>query len=355
MFEVTTGLDVVDAADGVLSLREAIALAAAAQGPDTIFFAPFLEQITVDSTLQITDPELSINGADQSLGADALLPGVTLFNNHSGTLFHVLPSADLTLRSVEVRSIPIEGADGATATATDADGNGLDGGDGENATLVLAEGRFLTRNSAFIDITLQGGDGGNGGDGLDGVANPDPGADGAPGGDGGKGGKGGRAVLIDFAGSDAGGASGGYASIALIDIIAIGGNGGDGGDGGNGANGTDGGDGVIGQDGGDAGGNGFNGLPSEGGDALLVRYGPEADFFIQFELAIDGDVVVAGANGADGDAGEVGSPGVGGDGFFGSNGEDGAPAERSILVQFIGTPIADRDAFSDGSPGFLRA
>src|SRR4051795_13210576 len=63
IFTVTTASDVVDAGDGVLSLREAVAQANATATIDTINFASFIE----GETLTLTQGELQIT---QDVGID---------------------------------------------------------------------------------------------------------------------------------------------------------------------------------------------------------------------------------------------------------------------------------------------
>ncbi len=75
-FQVTTLADVVDASDGVLSLREAVAQANSAPGRDTITFAPSLQggTILLDralGTIRITG-DLTIDGDAQNRGAGGI-------------------------------------------------------------------------------------------------------------------------------------------------------------------------------------------------------------------------------------------------------------------------------------------
>jgi CSLREA domain-containing protein len=59
IFTVTTAADAVDASDGVLSLREAVQQANAAEGADDIRFAAILET----QTLTLTQGQLTLTGA----------------------------------------------------------------------------------------------------------------------------------------------------------------------------------------------------------------------------------------------------------------------------------------------------
>lgn len=60
LFQVTTGLDVIDDGDGLLSLREAIIGANDAPGKDVITFAPNVDTVTLDSSLPPITESLSV-------------------------------------------------------------------------------------------------------------------------------------------------------------------------------------------------------------------------------------------------------------------------------------------------------
>src|SRR3954454_15430088 len=79
---VATASDVVDAGDGVLSLREAVAQANLTSAADTIQFAPSLE----GETLTLTQGELQLT-QDTTVDGDADNNGsrVTLSGGWSGT------------------------------------------------------------------------------------------------------------------------------------------------------------------------------------------------------------------------------------------------------------------------------
>ena len=83
VFQVTTLADTIDAADGVLSLREGIEAANARPGADTITFASSLAGETIvfedDAVLAIAD-DLTIDGSPADGGADA----ITLTNGEYG-------------------------------------------------------------------------------------------------------------------------------------------------------------------------------------------------------------------------------------------------------------------------------
>jgi len=87
-FEVTTLRDVVDANDGVLSLREAVALANDSRGLDTITFAPSLRGGTIlmdwsRGPVDINDP-LVIDGDPNNGGASGIIISRGIIISSSG-------------------------------------------------------------------------------------------------------------------------------------------------------------------------------------------------------------------------------------------------------------------------------
>jgi hypothetical protein len=134
-FTVTTAADVVDAADGVLSLREAVAQANATSAVDTIVFGSQVQARAVALTqghVQITG-DLTIQGAyggtqviqgdgsdrlfDVAAGATARLANLTLTGGRAAFGAGLTSSGTLTLSACTVRD--------NTATATDQGGGGL--------------------------------------------------------------------------------------------------------------------------------------------------------------------------------------------------------------------------------------
>jgi len=97
---VTTQADVVDAGDGQLSLREAVAQANATASANTIVFAANIEGLTLTLTLGelLVTQDLTIDGDQDNNGI-----AVSIDGNHNGRILHITGSgtevalADLTL------------------------------------------------------------------------------------------------------------------------------------------------------------------------------------------------------------------------------------------------------------------
>jgi predicted outer membrane repeat protein len=107
---VTTGLDIVDAYDGLTSLREAVAYANTHPGDDTVSFAPALSGQTIELSLG----ELSLTDTTGSttivgLGTDLL----TIDGNHLSRVFNVATGV-----TVEVSGLTI-------TAGSDSDGGGI--------------------------------------------------------------------------------------------------------------------------------------------------------------------------------------------------------------------------------------
>jgi len=96
-FTVTTALDVVNASDGVTSLREAVALANANAGSDTIVFDASL----AGATLVLTAGQLSLTGPTviNGLGMGQL----TISGNDASRIFTVAANAPVTITDLTIR------------------------------------------------------------------------------------------------------------------------------------------------------------------------------------------------------------------------------------------------------------
>src|SRR4051812_11045879 len=123
---VTTAGDVVDAGDGVLSLREAVAQSNARATADTINFASFIE----GQTLTLSQGELQIT-QDVSIDGDADNNGsrVTLSGGDASRILNIVGTAtDVSLRDLALtHGSPSSFDDGNGGVD---DGNGGGGGVG---------------------------------------------------------------------------------------------------------------------------------------------------------------------------------------------------------------------------------
>lgn len=348
IFIVTTGNDVVDPDDGLLSLREAVAQAGTSPGPDTIVFGPGFGIVTLQTALEIGDAAgLSIIGDRDNDGLSDIIVFGT--GGHHAT---ILEGAKVTLVGLDLVSGAASGKSGANG-ANGADGqqgvldpaapgqghpgtDGTGGGNGINGENVAGSidnfGDLTLIRVGFGGNGAAGGAGGNGGgggfgglgtagqNGADGISAMDElddptqkdgkaGLRGGDGGNGGTGGDGGR-------GGDAAGAILNRDSgvLTLVDVafggrltsgtiagknVANAGNGGNGGFGGGGGNGGAGGE------GGDA---GSDGRLLSFGDYLIP---PNTSIPLQWGLTLFGE---AGGGGRGGDGGDRGIGGRNGDG-----------------------------------------
>ncbi|MFO1037745.1 MAG: hypothetical protein U1E45_12930 [Geminicoccaceae bacterium] len=103
-FTVTTAADVVNASDGKLSLREAVAQANATAGADTIVFSSAIE--SAGATLTLSQGELAVT-SDITIDGDSNDDGFTveLSTNFQGRVFHATGAAtDLVLRDLVISS-----------------------------------------------------------------------------------------------------------------------------------------------------------------------------------------------------------------------------------------------------------
>ena len=155
---MTTASDVVDANDGVTSLREAVAYANSNSGADTIRFAANLAGQTITLTngeLQLTDTTgtTTITG----LGADQL----TISGNNASRVFNVAPNASVAISGVTITDGYDASAGGGicntgvlTITNSILSGNSTDGVGGgiynTYGTLTLTNS-ILSANSATYD------------------------------------------------------------------------------------------------------------------------------------------------------------------------------------------------------------
>ncbi|MBW6399512.1 hypothetical protein KPL78_16765 [Roseomonas sp. HJA6] len=354
VFTVTTNADVVNANDGVLSLREAITQANASAVADTITFSASVATSLFVSVGTFANPAgfeikaaggaLTINGdVDDDGQADIAL------NNGFGTKFTINQGANLTLVGVDFvngnsQATPAEGGAnqgrGADSTvpagpATIAGGYAVDL-DGDN----ILDGNEKDRALAYfgqdaLDNTPAG-DGAAGGAGAKGedrggaivnagtltlirVGFGDNNAEGGRGGTGGQGGAGGFTF----------GGRAGIDGHVITDLIFFNNQKhplwvepGDGGDGGNGSAGGDGGDGGAGGAGGHAGGAILNQAGASLSLTDVVFGGRLVSGYIE-----EGNTA-KGGNGAQGGAGGWGSAG----GKGGEGGDDGYTSDSYELA-----------------------
>jgi len=384
-FLVTTGEDVVDANDGVMSLREAVAAAKAHAGADTIKFAPEKSdgsgiagnKVVLSASLKITaGNDVTIDGSTEGIydtitidggyaGNPFTTPGFTMVEVAAGATVKL---ADLTFANGFERGAAgaegVSGTNGLKGNAGTGDtglpgsnGNGGTGGtsattDGKIAVAgVQNAGNLTIERVEFVAMNAFGGAGAVGGNGGDGGS----GGKGAPNksGVGGSGGAGGHA------GSGGNGSDGGTAvgaiynsgTMKLVDTTiamanAYGGGGGSGGKGGNAGAGGGGGSSTGNNHGGYGGygGNGGNaGASGDGGDAAsailnvgtITGGGPLATF--QGSETAGTASSSSGGGAGSGGQGGTGKPrgdnGLSGTaGKSGADGKDGAKADTSHVL-----------------------
>lgn len=357
----------VNAAGGLMSLREAIALAEATTGADEIVFSESLldsngtAQISIQADFFLANQVgvvstsftgftvnsadgLTINGdLDGDGTGDLILNGGFGINNDSDPepdSFRITPhfmigsSGALTLEAMTLRNggtvffdAAADGADQTLSATPPA--NGTDGEDAVGS--ILNEGTLTLDRVLITNSIAVAQDGGNGGDaiaaldGLNGVFGGD-GRDGDDGDNGGSGGDGGTAAAVINRG-DLTFINSGFGS-AFEMTGGNGGNGGRGGDAGDGGDGDDGADAVFlgpsaqpGGDGGNSGIRGNGGLGGDGGSAHLYLFNDGGTVSFDAEVAIGDDsfpgsenTATAGGEGSGGSRGSVGSGGQGGNG-----------------------------------------
>lgn len=362
-FVVTSGTDITDARDGVLTLREAIDLALDADGNDTIVFAESVNRVEL-STLMAIAPEsgqsgnrITIRGdrngdglADVSIGTTSGGINEVRGDRESDAALIDIDGVDVTFDGMRFADIDIEGFGGASGgLAVSVGGDGGDGTDAPDVYMISNDNGTLTlRATTFDDISIRavaggsGGAGANAGSGFDGPAGTAgaDGGNGSSGGDGGNGGLGGN-------GASAVGTVFNMSSGTLIlsdvamssTVYALGGPGGTGGQAGNGGDGGDGGRGSNGLvlshgpgDGGDGGNGGNGGRGGMGGNGGVAVNG----FWIQGDVRISGGIAAqlsldgsSGFGGIGGTGGDLGDGGEGGDGgnFVTGGGADGSAGD----------------------------
>jgi hypothetical protein len=367
---VTTSSDVVNAGDGVMSLREALAAAKSAGGDLIIFDAALNDKhFNLDQAkgpLQIASgAKLVIDGdIDNDGRADIIIDGhgvTSLLNVQSGATAEIIGVRFEDGRSIGKSS---NGSLGQAGTDGEDGGDGIpgsyyggaygrtdgaSGGDGyasgyagfgggtDFAAAVTNRGALTLRSVEFANNESEGaaggyggyggngGYGGAGGRGGDGYSLGGNGGDGGAAGRGGDGGDGGN-------GGDAAGGIVNYGKLTLFDTAfvgngAAGGDGGDGGRGGDsdlGGNGGDGGDASIatggnpGGKGGDGGDGASGGTGGDGGDG-----GRAAGAILNFGTLTGGKIASSGNTASGGNGGEAGGKGFsvkGGDGGYGGGG-----------------------------------
>ncbi|APZ92599.1 CARDB domain-containing protein [Fuerstiella marisgermanici] len=367
---VSTLADSVDPADGVTSLREAVAAANERPGDDTITFdaSLYADQPNVirltNGQLEISDTagktsiigpgseRLQISGSSLDRifsiqpDVDAQISGLTLTDGVAAQGGAVFNSGRLQFSDVRLTNNSAEGAEGRRGTKGSdmtrtpdpgrpglAAGNGLDAAGGA----VFNDGDLRIVDSLFSENSAVGGSGGQGGDG--GIGGRDS-IKGYPGGRGGQGGDGGSAR---------GGAIFNSASATLhVEDTGFAGNAAIGGDGGAGGNGGRGGSKKV----GGPGGNG--GLAGDSGDAFgggIYNDGTLAVRSLQFT---SGQVV----------AGQAGSPGNGGlpgagDYGQGSRGDDGssgtAGTAQSANIHGSFTELPEDDSSGNDTPVYTMS
>ncbi len=308
-YKVTTGSDIVDANDGLVSLREAVASAQAHAGTDTIRFVidDINENIELTSSIKIAaGNNLTIDGF-----VSGLYGNVTMDGDYGGNPF---TTDGFTM--VEVSS-------GATVTL---------------ANMTFANG--FERGKA-------GSGGTSGTDGLKG--NDGKGDTGLPGSNGNGGTSGASATSAGMM-AVAGVQNAGNLTLDRIDFLAMNAFGGGGGIGGNGGNGGAGGKGApnkagVGGGGGAGGPAGGGGNGTDGGDAVGAIY--NTGTLKLLDVTIASSVAYGGAGGSGGKGGQGGAGSAGGSstgsmvhggyGGYGGNGGnsgawgDGGNAASAIL------------------------
>jgi CSLREA domain-containing protein len=370
-FTVTTAADTVNGSDGVTSLREALALAQANSGADTITFSSSIPGISVltfvdlSAELLITSQggPLTINGdIDNDGQADVIL------NAGSNRHFTINAGADLTLIGVDLFGGQANGAAGTTGTG------GANGANGAPGSSVKELAFGVETNQQKIDRA---------------------GVDGGPGGDGAIGATGGSGT----AGTDAVGSIWNAGKLTLIrssfgNNDAFGGQGGAGGLGGRGGTGGNGGDGRMGEinyiggvtpggdpipfyvdvqlgagslDGGDGGlgGDGANGgtggVGGRGGNAAGAIYNAATGNITIIDSVFGGRLTsgfigsaneaTGGRGGAGGQGGLGGGGGPGGEGAMGSFYNLDATSTPAADTNFSGTPGAGGNGGNGGAAG----
>ncbi len=376
VFVVNTGSEDTDTSNSTLSLREALILAEASAGADTIVFDAAVSLVTLASG---GGPLVISSGAGVTIDGDRNGDGIADVSISGGGVTRILnvgSGAVATLQSVNLVDGADNGADGTngangtngadgTIYSPPAGGSGTVGTNGTNGADV-AGAIFNAGNLTLIRVGLagntgyagDGGTGGNGGDGGDGRNTPQSGFQGGSlGGDGGNGGNGGTGGSGGYAAGAIFNAYGatltlqdtGFGNIVATDGVATdhgfntgrGGTGASGGQGGTGGAGGAGGESASeffpGGDGGDAGQFGQNGGGGNAGSAagaifnrgtVIIASGAAVDEFGGGNEGFSGDAGIGGYNpvtSAPGGAGGLGAPLFGG----ATSGPGGSPGASS--------------------------
>lgn len=158
-YVVTTANDTEDAADGVLSLREAVALSNAGKGADRIEFADGVKYPQLSEELIVArGRKLTIDGDRDDDG----ISDVTLYGGFSHH-FTVKAHATLSLKGIDLFN-------GRAARESGDDGSdGVRGHDGEAGWGLEFINVFLRPQDLFLNYGRDGDDGGNGGAGQNGA------------------------------------------------------------------------------------------------------------------------------------------------------------------------------------------
>ncbi|MFN3937704.1 MAG: CSLREA domain-containing protein, partial [Gemmobacter sp.] len=356
IFTVTTGNDVVDPNDGLLSLREAVALANASPGADTIVFAPNVSSVQANSSANRAPITITAAGGPLTIRGDHDNDGQADVVITNGFAHHltVAAGAQVTIVGVDFRF------GGGRGAAGEAGANGREGQQGEAGTVppltVLNPGETMdTRPDAVRPWGAHGGNARSADGDLDGDGIID--RHGTPGQAGAAGGVAGGSILNE-------------GSLTIVrsgfgDNRATGGPGGAGGRGGEGAaglsgargndnfdgwrtndhippdrppppgNDLSGGNGGRGSDGGNGGRGGAGGAGGDAGAAITNAAGATLTLV---DVAFGGRLasgVIAGTNTAQGGPGGAG----GGGGNGGASGAGGGGGHDGIHTVYSGSSI----------------
>lgn len=347
---VTTVDDVVDAADGNVSLREAIDLANASAETDTITFATALynngpaQLLLTNGELELTDAvhEITIQGPGYELvgivgqgsrlfhvssDAEVVISGLKLSGGTAAPGGGILNNGQLTLNDGWITENTAtggrgdDGSNGGNGT-TRGGRNGLTGQQGEDALGggIYNTGTLTVSNSLLTDNTAIGGRGGDGGNGGRGGREFLAGYSGGDGGTGGVGGIGRGGGIFNAVGGEVA-----ITDSTVVDNVASGGNGGLGGDGNEGGGGLT----ISFPGAGGDGGDGGNGGDGHGGGVWSAGTLNVSESLFLGNLAKAGPVGSSGFFGSGG----AGTTDFGRDGDFGVRGQTGTATESTLFAE----------------------
>lgn len=165
---VTTGLDVVNAADGVLSLREAVALANANVDSDNISFAATLagQTLAIISGLVLTN-NVSVNGDTNGDGDFDITLSDDNIGSNDFAVFTTNAGVNARLSSLSVSGLATEDSAGAiynngnltlTYCVFENNSNGAFGG-GNSSAPIFNTGVLTLEQTVFSGNSSQGGQG----------------------------------------------------------------------------------------------------------------------------------------------------------------------------------------------------